>query len=124
MNRARLIVVLDTAPSPESRQAFTDLCQRLADIKELTLACGLVRDVTLALTCKFPRVIYNAFEFFDIADPAIYQMARFHEVYLLAGGAVWQQAGPLDTATAKAIPELPAPLPAPGSEILSSKGKR
>ncbi|MFZ2619623.1 MAG: hypothetical protein WAX89_02010 [Alphaproteobacteria bacterium] len=88
----RLILILDTTPNPATTAAFTQLCRQLdAAGNTPTFALGLVPDVTLALTSRWPHLIYNAFEFLSLTEPAHWQLIAFDEVHtVIAGQAFWQ----------------------------------
>ncbi|MDD9911503.1 MAG: hypothetical protein OXR68_01335 [Alphaproteobacteria bacterium] len=89
MNNGRLIIVLDTKHCLESRQALHDFWQDIQPGDKPTFAIGLINDVTLALTSRYPNHIYNAFEYISLTDESIWFMLSVNEVYIVINGKIW-----------------------------------
>ena len=96
MTIGRLIICLDTTPTPSSRLAIQHLIEQLQQDRLPTFAIGLTKDVTLSLTAPYDEIIYNAYEFIDVYDEKAWCFLDYTEIYLILNGLIYQGQGAED----------------------------
>lgn len=95
MYNTRLILILSNTPDVPTKHHFQSLCHWLQEKSRTPIIiAGLHKDVTLTLSCKLPKILYNPYEFLGLDNPVTQELLNSSERYTINSNGITGPLGP------------------------------